>query len=489
MPYGALTVLCKQWQCFMTVLLLIILGGGGYLIFSQPLYESVARLALTFGDGGAPDLGHSPVTQLSVQDRREIIFAHAAILQSHDLAQATIESFGIGTVYPKIAARRPAHGTPMDAAVLDFLDNLTIDVGAQDNIITVAIRHPDKELAPRLVQKLIDLYVARQTDIFRNPHQEFLEQEVRKVGARLADTETDLEQFKGQWHITDYDAEVKGLLTQRGDLDIALNKARANLAQSQQRQQELQLLLRKVPEKLPDSPSGEKYRALDDARSRLAELRTKQSQMLATYSPNSPAMASLNAGIATAEAEVQARSVEVGNRATTLPNNVYQNLQTDYLRASADAESDIEPVKILTEQMAAINQRLTELQRNSGPFNDLQREHKIAEETYRTLSLAYADARIKGNRNDQRISPAVVISDPTQPYMPARGAGRKITLLVCLLAGAVLGAAAALLREAFDQRFTTAEQVAHLLDLPVLASLERRPHPIHLELLALGGTE
>ncbi len=488
MPYGAVTVLSKQWRCFMGILLAVMIGCGAYLIFAVQKFESVAQLVVTFGDRSTPAVDHGPVTELTPSDRREIVMSHAALLQSHDLAQATIEALGIDAVYPDIVASPPSRGTPMDEAVRTFQDNLSVEVGAQDNIITLGLRHPDRQMAPKLVQKLIDLYVERQTEIYHNPHEEFIAKEVQRNGTRLAAAQASLEQFKGRWHIADYDTEVEDLLSQRGDLDTDLHTAKANLAQAQQRQLQLQQLMRRVPEKLPESASSEKYRALDDARSRLAELRTKQSQMLATYAPNSPAMASLKAGIATAEAEVAARNGELNNRSTTVPNTVYQTLQTDYLRTSAEAESNIQPVQVLTEQISSIDQRLSDLQKNRGTYNDLVREHQIAEEAYRTLSLQYADARVKGNLNDQRISPAVVISAPTEPYKAARPR-KLITLLACLFGGTILAAAVALLREAFDDRFTTAEQVAFFLDLPVLASLEQRHHRIPPEILALGGAE
>jgi len=487
-PYSAVTLLSKQWRCFITVFATVMILGIGYLLFATPKYESVAELVVTFGDRSAPDIAHSQTLELTPSDRREIVLSHAAILQSHDLAQAVIESFGLDKVYPKIAEDPPAQGTPMDAAVKQFQGDLSVEVGAQDNIISIVLHHPDKDLVPQLVQKMVDLYITRQTTVYRDPHANFMTNEVQQAGDRLAKAQTELETFKGQWHISDYDKEVEDLLQQRGDLDNDLHTAKANLAQAQLRQKELQVLMQKVPQKIPDSASSEKYRALDDARTRLADLKTKQSQMLATYAPNSPAMASLNAGIQTAEAEVKARTTELSNRNTSQENSVYQSLQTDFLRTSADANSNAEPVRVLTEQLTTLDHRLADLQKNRGTYNNLQREHQIAEETYHTLSLQLADARVKGNLNDQHISPAMMISAPTQPYKTARPR-KLITLLACLFGGAILAAGAALLREAQDDRFSSAEQVAYLLDLPVLASFEKRPSRIPLELIAFGGHE
>jgi uncharacterized protein involved in exopolysaccharide biosynthesis len=488
LPYGALSALFKQWRCFAIIFVAVIVAGGSYLLFATQKYESVAELVVTFGDRSVPEVDRLPATELTPSDRHEIVLAHAALLGSHDLAQATIEAFGIDRVYPDIVKNPPSRGTPMDEAIRQFLLNQSVDVGIQDDIITLSLRHPDKELVPQLVRKLIELYVDRQTKVYNNPHQNFMAAEVQRANIRLATAQAALEQFKGRWHLTDYDKEVEDLLKQRGDVDTNLRTAEANLAQAQRRQEQLEQLIRQVPEKLPESASSEKYRSLDDAQTRLADLRTKNSQMLATYIPDGPAMAALKAGIASAEADVAARTRELNNRSNTVPNVVYQTMQTDYLRTNADAEGYLQPVRVLTDQLDAIDHRLGDLQSNRGSFNDLLREQQIAEEAYHSLSVQYADARVKSNLNDQRISPAVVISEPTEPYKTVRPR-KLITVLACVVGGLILATGGALLRESLDDRFTTAEQVAFLLDLPVLASLEHQPHRVPLALLALGEPE
>jgi uncharacterized protein involved in exopolysaccharide biosynthesis len=487
-PFGLLTTLFKHQRAVLVVFLAVVLGAAGYLIFAEPKYESVAELIVRFGDRSIPDVSRTPVTEMTPADRREIVLANAAMMSSHDLAQETIEAFGLDTVYPDIVADPPSRWTPMDEAVKTFLKNLSVDVGMQDNVITVSLLHPDKLLAPKLVQKLIDLYIARQTAVYQNPQSGFMSKEVQAARNRLDRAQGALETFKSQWQITDYDQEVSDLLKQRGDVDTNLRTAQANLAQAVQRQKELQELMKKVPEKVPQSASGEKYRALDDAEMRLADLNSKYSQMAATYNPTSAALATLKAGIAQAKADVKARKAELSNRSLTDENPVFQTLQTDFLRTSADAESNAEPVRVLTDQLRAIDARLDNLQQHRGEFNDLTREEQIAEDSYKSLSTQYEDARVKNNLNQQRISPATVISSPTLPYRTARP--RKfITILAALVGGVILAIGSALALESLDDRFTTAEQVAYLLDLPILASFSLGQRRIARTLISLGAAK
>ena len=486
MPYGFLTILFKHRAAALRIFLAVVLLGTGYIIFKTPEYESTAKLVVRFGDRSIPDVDRSQVTEMTPADRREIVLAHAAILGSHDLAQATIRSFGIKTVYPDIAADPPARWSAMDEAVKRFLNHLTVDVGTQDNIITVSLLHPDKALAPALVHRLIELYVKHESAVYQDPEQKFLDNEVKQAGGRLAVAQNELDRFKNQWHITDYDQETADLLKQRGDVDINLRAAQANLVLAQVRAQDMAHMMRGIPASQPEPASGEKYRALDDAKTQLGALRLKQSQMLATYKPGSPALATLNAGIAAAQSQVNARQAELAARSSAVPNVVFQNLQTDYLRNAADAKGNAGPVKVLTDQLAAIDQRLQDLRQNRGSFDDLTRKRQIAEETFRSLSQQAEEARVKNNLNQQGISPASVISKPTVPYRAARP--RKfIILAACFFCGLILAIGGALLLEAVNTRFSTAEQVAVFLDLPVIASFERNRRHVESNLVGFGG--
>ena len=486
MPLGFLTILFKHRRAVLTVFFTVVLGGLAYLLIAEPKYESVAELIVRFGDRSIPEVNRTPQIELTPSDRHEIVLAHAAMLGSHDLAQQTIEAFGLDKVYPDIVDDPPTRWSPMDEGVKRFLDKLSVEVGTLDNIITVSYLHPDKKLSHDIVQKLIELYIAQQTRIYQNPESDFMNNEVKGAGDRLAKAQAELEQFKGQWQITDYDQEVTDLLKQRGDVDTALRGAQASLGQAQHRQKDITQLIKSVPATQPEPAGGEKYRSVDDAETRLADLKTRQSQMLATYSPNSTALASLNAQIKTAEAEASARRGEVNNRSASNANVVYQSLQTDLLRTSADAESNAEPVRVLMDQMQSITTRLTDLQRNRGQFDNLIREQQIAESTYRSLSGQYEDARVKDSLNKQRISPAALLSEPTYPYKTARPR-KLITIAASIFGGMILAVGAALFLEAKDDRFSSAEQVAFLLELPVLASLERPQQPLVRGLLSYGG--
>ena len=113
MPFGLLTTLFKHKRAVLAVFFGVVLSGVAYLLIAEPKYESVAQLIVRFGDRSIPEVARTPTTEMTPSDRHEIVLAHAAMLGSHDLAQKTIEAFGLQTVYPDIVEDPPTRWTPM----------------------------------------------------------------------------------------------------------------------------------------------------------------------------------------------------------------------------------------------------------------------------------------------------------------------------------------------------------------------------------------
>lgn len=468
-------VLIRHRRTMLVAFLSVVLLGVAYIAVATPKYESTAQLIIKFGDRAVPDVDRSPVTELTPADRREVVLTNAAILESPDLVQTTVEAIGIKTLYPDILENPPQGWTPLNEATRRFADNLWVGVGTQSNVITVSFLHPDAEVAQQAMKQLIDLYTTRQTAVYRSSFSDFLKTEMDEAYRRLEKAQSALGAFKEQYGISNYDQEINELLKQRGEINASLYQAQAAYDQAKERRDELAELIKSVPTTQPVAAGGELYRALDEAQARLAELEAKRSQMLATYDPNSPALAAVDAAILTASKEVTARRSEVEQRSSVNVNTVHQAVQTDYLRTVAEAESSVEPVRVLTGQLDAINQRLEVIEKARGSFLDLTREERLAEETYRSRFARHEDARVKDNLNRQRISAATTISGPNLPYRPARPR-TAITLLICVFAGIIFAIGAALALQAWRNDFMTPEQLTTFLGIPVLAAI---PGPRH----------
>jgi uncharacterized protein involved in exopolysaccharide biosynthesis len=452
------------------------MAGAAYLILVTPLYRSEASVVVRFDEKAIPDtnMAHDTAPEITAQnDRHETVLANAEILSSPDLALSVIKSFGMEQLYPDILESPPRFGTPLDEAVRVFLKNLNVEPGQQGNVIEISFEHRDPVLSQEVMRRLIAGYMKREGEIFSSADLTFQQQQMEQARVRLVADQAVLKAFKSAAGITSFEEEMSARIKQRSDLEASLQNAQVLLGQAQQRRDALQSLLVKVSPSVQNSATGEKYHAVDDAETRLADLRVKEQQMLSTYNAASPMLEQVRAAIAIAQAEVRRSRNATAERDSSAPNLVFQNIQTDLLRATAEVRAFTDSVAVLQEQLATLDKSMQVNEGQRTRLRDLTRAVEISDSAYRALALHMEDARVVENRVRDRISHGAVITQPSLPYKAARPR-YVIMAIASVVAGLFAGVGSALFRELIDDRFTTVRQVEQQLGIPVLAAFGER---------------
>jgi succinoglycan biosynthesis transport protein ExoP len=460
---------------FLLVFGAVCLGGAGYLLVKTPMYLSSAALVLRFDQQQTvPDIDRTrtPQQPLGSNERREILYSDADILRSPDLARRAIASVGLARVYPKIAADGHGEQRQMDEALQAFGSDMLIDVGLQSDVINLSFLNPDPQVAHTVVQSMLEHFFSQEAVIYANPQLQFSEDEAKRAQEKLAAAQSALSQFREAHKISDLSAQVGQLLQQRTDVESRLATANGVVQEAQQKEAAYKELLAAVPPLLTTTAAGETYRGVDEVQGQLATLKAKRDQMAATYRPGSPVFESIDASIASLQRDAKRTSADARSRSATQPNLVYENIRTDLMRASAEAQGAREPAQILATQLGQINQRLADLDAERTHNDDLQRAVRIQDDTYRTLAIRSEESRVEANRNAEKISAAAVIAAPSLPQEPARPR-RKLVALGTILAGLIVACSAVLGAEALDDRLRSPHDVAHVLRLPVLATFAR----------------
>ena len=455
------------------VVFLIVFGGGvAYILYATPLYRSDATLLVRFGADLVPNIGsrEQAPQQLQSNERRETLNSDGELLKSPDLIRSIIGKIGLAALYPKIAVA-PDSSAEMKLASAQqaFTSDLVVDVSNTSDAISLSYLNHDPVLAHQAMQLLVDTYLDHETKIYSDPQLLFMQNEREQASQRLDQARAALAGFKDQNQISDLPQQVSQALLQRSNIMAQLQGDQAHVVLAEKRQAALATLLAKVPANVSSQAGSEKYRGVDDTQAKLADLQAKQQQMLSTFQPNSRILGQLQAGIASLQSAQHHAQADARGRDATQPNVVYQNIQTDYLRAAADADSAREPIAVLRQQLAATDQRLATLERSRNALDDLTRRSQIAEDAYKALAARYEEARIGANRNADKISSTAVIAVPSMPNLPARPR-KKIVLAGSLVAGLILGFGLALLLEALDDRIYAPREAGTSLRLPVLAT-------------------
>ena len=468
---GTIVAFLRRKALFVLVVAVVCAAGGAYLLLTPPLYQSGASLVVRFDTHSLPNIDRTKTETLPLgsNERREIIYSDADILRSRDVIREAITAVGLERIYPRIAAKPVDEVHKLDEAGELFSANLVVDVGLQSDVIDISYLNSDPAVARDAVRRLLDTFYGREATVYANPELRFAGEEAAKARENLTRAQNALATFKAGSHIADLQQQVTQLLLQRTDVESRLNLAHAHVAEAEQRESTLKQLLENVPANVSASAPGEQYHAADQAEAKLDELKAKRSQMASNYRSDSPLFQEVDAQIASLEAISRQRTKEAQSRSSSTPNVVHQNIDTDYLRASADANSAREPERVLAAQLADINQRVANLEADRNQYDDMTRAVQIQNDTYRTMAIRYETASVEANRNAQKISAAAVIAAPAIPTHPARPR-RKLVALATLLAALILATGSVLTIEAIDDRISTPRDVVRTLRLPVLAT-------------------
>lgn len=403
---GWMTAFFRQWRKSAVIFLLIVAGGLVYIAFTGPQYESQGSLLVKFGRDATPEIGQQDNTGgpevITQDDRRETIESDMEILQSHGLLHEIVDALGAENLYPGITRRVKGTDDPDDAAIRRlWKGDMVVKSDPHSDIINVWVVNRDPKVAALFITTLFQHFIARQSEMFNKPHTDLLEAEVKKAATALEMSQRALEEFKAQNGISSINDELDALLGQKSEAGtIALDE---------------------------DNQAWE----------RLADMQSKEKEMLATYLPNDPLVVRQHQAVQLAEKQMQE----------------HQRTQRERIVSST----------------TRIDRRIAELESLQNQYNDLARQVAIDEQNYKNFVLRGENARINEILNRNRITPVVVVDQPAVPVKPVRPR-KKLVMAMCLLAGLIFGAGAALILETLDPRFTSPEQIADVLGVPVMAN-------------------
>ena len=457
------------------VTFLIVVGAGvAYIMYATPLYRSDSTLLVRFGSNLVPAMGarQEVSQQLQSNERHEVLSSDGELLKSADLIRSVIQKIGLAKLYPDIAEGDAGDDLKMTLAQGKFTGNLVVDASGVSDVINLSYLNQSPQVAHQALQTLVDAYLDREAKVYSDPQLAFMQSQRNEATQRLEQERSALAKFKSDNQISDLPQQVSQTLLQRSTLQAQLQNDEAHVVLATKRQSALASLLAKVPANVSSQAGAEKYRGVDDTTAKLADLRAKQDQMLSTFQPNSRILNQLQAGISSLQSAEHKAQSSARSRDNSEPNIVYQNIQTDYLRAVADADSAREPMAVLSQQIADTDKRLGVLEGARNQLDDLTRRAQIAEDAYKALAQRYEEARVGSSRNAEKISSTAVISVPSTPDLPARPR-KKIILAGSLVAGVILGFGLALLLEGLDDRIYVPREAAAALRLPVLATFGR----------------
>ncbi len=461
-----------------------------YIYLAPSKYESDAQVMVKVNfnnpDLARPDFGangtytgSAQAPQISDDVLKSLIVSYKALAKSQDIETATVKKMTIERLYPKLMdswmTRWFFNGTPMNNAVEKLDHDIDVQQLKESNILQISVFNHDPRVAQETAQTLLSEFFTLQQSVFRAPSTSFLEEQLEVARAHSQTENEELRTFKVAHQLSSIPDERTQLLTERTDISDNLDTARSALGAALARKQALELSMRDFESRATSSSGTDAMsRQLDDAQARLSAQIERYNAARTTYPAESPFVQNAEIAVADARkrlAEIQ-REIDQTVRGGASP--VYQTLQTDMLRNSADVSGAQAQVDAITKDLAGINARLLELARLEGQLHQLESRVQVAQENMTTQLQRSEESRISADLNKSQITSLAIVQQPTLGYKLARPRWKLSTALALIL-GIFGGIAFGFMRESLSETFGLPEQIEDTFGVPVLVTLNRMP--------------
>jgi uncharacterized protein involved in exopolysaccharide biosynthesis len=392
------------------------------LVFLLPTkYES--QMKFLVGDE-RPDLVITPKDDKATPQQEELaeirVNSEVELLTSRDvLRQVVLKSHLIHD--PDAAASAAPSPISLDKAVHSLERHLEITPVKKSDIITVAYRAKNPEVANAVLKNLAETYLGTHLSAHTSPGSfKFFSDQADVYAERLAQSEEQLRRFR-QAHASLIQPDEKDALTQRMmDAQAALDAAEAQEAEYRNRVREARHILpglrSRVTGPVRTSPQTALIAQLD---AMLTQLQNRRTEMVTKFQPNDRLVVELDTEIQSTKAALDKATADASVERVTDLNQV----RVEAEKGLRDSQVTLAGVKARRKRLAILmndyRKRMYSLAGAATENDRLTRQVKEDEDNYLLYSKKREEARISESLDQQRITNVSLVQAPTLPAEPA----------------------------------------------------------------------
>lgn len=490
-PRGICAMIFRHRGKMIFFFIAVVGGAVVLMLLTPPVYQSNAKMLSRVGrESLAQDPSVVGPTVSVSQSRESEINSELAILRSRDLLGQVVDTVGVESL---LRPPRPgtAGATPLaalgDAAwlrrlgltddvprrekAIEKLDHsLLLEVDGKSNIIDVSLNAYEPEVAHQALDELLRLYLKRHIEVYGSqapPH--FFQDQTAALAAALTQKENELGRFRQEQGITLLDPQREGLLSQISTLQNQIAEASSQMGSSEAKIGGLSKSLAALNERIElNRVTGKTNYAADNLKNRLAELRTKESDLMTRYSGDSRILANLREQITTLEAQLEREEATHTEVTMGLDTN-HQALLLALENERAELKGQTARKQALSAALAQRKSELSDLSSQEFTMSRLERERKALEADYLHSRENMQRALVSSALDAGKIASVSIVQPATVPYKPVKP--RKLLLLGLALFLGLCGALAlGFLADAWDESLRSPREAQLRLGAPVLAA-------------------
>lgn len=464
-------ILRRRWLPAALVMGGVTLLTAAVTFLQKPVYQAEGQVLLRkdSGLGGGEESAAAAGSSLGVlqalTQKTNPLNTEIEIIKSEPLLKRTIQSLSLKDTDGEILEER------------DFLKSLSVTNTKETDIISLAYKSTDRQLAMEVVNRLIELYREKNLGSTRSQAaaaRRFIESQLPAAENDVKRYEVAIRDFKEQSKVVSLPDEAKVSVESIGDIQKSLTSYEGQLASSTAKSQALRNKLGISASQglavnaLSQSPSVQK--AINDLHDVERNLATLQTQL----QPDHPQVLDLLQKQAALKSFLNSQVGQVvGTGGSTPPLKTIQAGDTQQKITETLIQNEVErnglqdQVNLLRQAQVTYRDRMTVLPKLEQVQRELERKLKVAQTTYEGLLKKLQEVRIAENQNLGNIETIAPATLPKRPISP------KILLNLAIgsVMGLLLGIGTALLLESLDKSIKTVKEAQEAFDLTVVGTI------------------
>jgi len=371
--------------------------------------------------------------------------------------------------------RQVPYDERVSAQVNKLAHDLVVEPAKGSYIINVVYKSKNRDLAKRVLDKLLQVYMAKHTEVHHPAGQyAFFEQQVSEYRKKMEAAQAKLAAFPETADGSVAPGMDRELTMQKlAEFRFSLNETRAEIADTNQRIQRLQQAEKATPDRITTQvKKSDNPQLLEQLKSTLLTLELKRSDLLSKYQPDYRPVQELTEQITQTRAAIQHELSSPMGDVTTDVDPTHQMIRSDL----AKAQTDLAGYKAREAATQGIvdnyTARARDLDESALQQADLQMEFKAEQDNYLLYLRKSEEARISDALDAHRMVNVTVAEPPFVPALPSHSptffAGLATIAMLTLSFGLIWGL------ERMDRTFHTPRELEAYLGIPVLVAIPRQ---------------
>lgn len=359
----------------------------------------------------------------------------------------------------------------VSAKVNQLARDLVIEPARGSYIIDVLYKSRDRELAQRVLDKLMQVYVAKHTEVHHPAGEHgFFTQQESEYRKRMEAAQDRLAHFPETNGAVAPGMDKELTMQKLAEFRFSLDQTRASIADIKTQIQGLKQKEGSIPDRITTQVrKSDNPQLLEQLKSTLNSLELRRSELLSKYEPDYRPVQELTEQITQTRAAIQRELSAPMSDVTTDVDPTHEMVRSNLARA----ETELAGLRAREAETAAIvksyTRRASELHASALQEASLQRDLKTEEDNYLLYLRKSEEARITDALDAHRMVNVTVAEAPLVPALPSHSPLFFGLLTIIALMTASVGLIWSL--ERMDRTFHTPRELEAYLGLPVLVAI------------------